>query len=205
MSGRKGVFGGTFNPPHVAHLIVAHEVREALHLDQVVLVPTSSHPFKGESAASPRDRAAMTELAVAGDTALTADRVEVERGGISYTVDTLRALRQREPQTEWFLIIGRDNMAELGRWREAAALPGLAEIVVVTRGKKQEPELPFGGRGTLVRVPALEISSTAIRERVIAGRSIRYWVPPPVEAYIREHGLYRAPATRPVDGRARTP
>jgi nicotinate-nucleotide adenylyltransferase len=204
MSARKGVLGGTFNPPHSAHLIVAHEVREALALDRVVLIPTHKHPFKGEAAALPRDRATMTELAVAGDEGLETDRIEVERGGTSYTVDTLRALREREPDTEWFLIIGRDNVVELDRWREAKILPTLARIVVVNRGREATPiELPFGGRGTVVPVPVLEISSTAVRERVAQGRSIRYWVPPAVEAYIRQKGLYRASGTpgrpAPVD------
>ena len=191
MSARKGFLGGTFNPPHVAHLIVAHEVRDALALDQVVLVPTASHPFKGEAAASPRDRAAMAELAVAGDPALSADRLEIQRGGTSYTVDTLRALREREPDTEWHLIIGRDNLAELDRWREVEALPELAHVVVIARGgEPAAPRLPFEGRSTFVPVPRLEISSTAVRRRLAEGRSIRYWVPPAVEAYIRQHALY---------------
>lgn len=188
----KGVLGGTFNPPHLAHLIVAQEVREELELDEVVLIPTSVHAFKGPASASPRHRAAMTELAAAGDPGLKVDRIEVQRGGTSYTVETLRSLREREPGTDWTLILGRDNLEELPQWRESEALPDLARIVVTTRGGSQAaPRLPFGGRCVLVQVPALEVSSTAIRSRVAAGRSIRYWVPPAVEAYIREHGLYR--------------
>lgn len=187
--------GGTFNPPHLAHLIVAHEVREALALDSVVLVPSATHAFKGEAAASPRHRATMTELAAAGDRGLEVDRIEVQRGGISYTVETLEALHAREPDTTWLLILGRDNLPELRVWREAERLPELAEIVVITRSGARPEELPspFGGRCTLVSVPALGISSTAIRRRVAEGRSIRYWVPPAVEAYIREQGLYREP------------
>jgi nicotinate-nucleotide adenylyltransferase len=192
MTVRKGILGGTFNPPHLAHLIVAREVREALGLDRVVLIPTSRHPFKGEAAASPLDRAAMVELAVAGDPWLLADRIEVQRGGTSYTVDTLRELSEREPDTEWHLIVGRDNLTDLDSWREAAALPELAHLVVITRGTSPITDLPFRGRSMLVPVPALDISSTEIRERVGAGRSIRYWVPPAVEAYIRHHGLYGA-------------
>lgn len=189
---RKGILGGTFNPPHIAHLIVAQEVREVMHLDEIVLIPTSVHAFKGPPSAAPRHRAAMTELAVAGDPALAVDRIELQRGGISYTVDTLRALRERDPGTDWTLILGRDNLEELGEWREADALPDLAGVVVTTRAGLAAPErLPFGGRCTLVGVPSLEVSSTAIRERVARGRSIRYWVPPAVEAYIREHALYR--------------
>lgn len=189
---RKGILGGTFNPPHIAHLIVAQEVREAMDLDAVILIPTSVHAFKGEASASPRHRAALSELAVAGDPGLAVDRIEIQRGGVSYTVDTLRELRNREPETDWTLILGRDNLEELAQWREADALPGLASVVVTTRAGLAAPErMPFGGRCTLVDVPSLEISSTAIRERVARGRSIRHWVPPAVEAYIREHDLYR--------------
>ena len=189
---RKGILGGTFNPPHIAHLIVAQEVREAMDLDQVILVPTSIHAFKGPATADPRHRAVMTELAVAGDPCLAVDRIEIQRGGVSYTVDTLRALREREPGTDWTLVLGRDNLEELSEWREADALPDLASLVVTTRAGLPPPErMPFGGRCTLVDVPSLEVSSTAIRERVARGRSIRYWVPPAVEAYIREHDLYR--------------
>lgn len=189
---RRGILGGTFNPPHIAHLIVAQEVREAMDLDEVVLVPTSVHAFKGPASANPRHRAAMTELAVAGDPGLGVDRMEIQRGGVSYTVDTLRALREREPETDWTLILGRDNLEELTEWREVDALPELARVVVTTRAGLAVPErLPFGGRCTLVDVPSLEVSSTAIRERVARGRSIRHWVPPAVEAYIREHDLYR--------------
>ena len=190
---RKGILGGTFHPPHLAHLIVAQEVREMMQLDEVVLIPTHDHPFKGAAVADPRHRAAMTELAVAGDACLSADRIEVHRGGTSYTVDTLRALRAREPDTEWALIIGRDNLEELSQWRESEALPDLANVIVTTRGGAEgAPRLPFAGRCTFVPVPALEISSTAIRVRIAAGKSIRYWVPPAVEAYIREHDLYRS-------------
>ncbi|MFN2383360.1 MAG: nicotinate-nucleotide adenylyltransferase [Gemmatimonadota bacterium] len=208
MTIRKGVLGGTFNPPHLAHLIVAHIVREARGLDHVVLVPSHRHPFKGEAAASPTDRALMVELAVAGDAGLAADRIEVQRGGISYTVETLRLLQEREPDTDWTLCLGRDLVDELPAWREVGQLAALAEIVVVTRGGVEEespPRLPDGTPCRVVPVPALGISSTVIRERVAAGRSIRYWVPPGVEAFIHERGLYRpagdgpgGPPSRPL-------
>ncbi|HKY60307.1 MAG TPA: nicotinate-nucleotide adenylyltransferase [Gemmatimonadota bacterium] len=198
---RKGLLGGMFNPPHVAHLIVAHIVRETLGLERVVLVPTSVHAFKGEAEASARDRAVMAELAVAGDSALEVDRIEVRRGGISYTVDTLRELRDREPDTVWHLIVGQDNLAELDQWRDVERLPEMAQIVLVSRGLSAAvpaAEPPFGGRFTRVPVPALEISSTAVRQRVAGGRSIRYWVPPAVEAYIAERGLYGGRSTEEV-------
>ncbi|MGH7588332.1 MAG: nicotinate-nucleotide adenylyltransferase [Gemmatimonadota bacterium] len=196
---RKGLLGGTFNPPHVAHLIVAHIVRETLGLERVLLVPTSIHAFKGEAEASARDRAVMAELAVAGDPSLEVDRIEVRRGGISYTVDTLRELREREPDTVWHVIVGQDNLAELRQWRDVERLPELAEIVLVSRGvvdgSPDAGERVFGGRLKRVRVPALEISSTTVRRRVAEGRSIRYWVPPGVEAYIAERGLYGGSST----------
>jgi nicotinate-nucleotide adenylyltransferase len=192
---RKGILGGTFNPPHVAHLIVAHVVREALELGGVLLTPSFQHAFKGDAEASPRDRATMTELAVAGDAGLVADRIEIDRGGVSYTVDTLMALRQREPDTRWHLIIGHDNLAELAAWDRIELLTELAQIVVTSRGGSvvpgSLPDWPLAGEYTPVTVPALEISSSQIRERVRRGRSIRYWVPPAVEAYILEHGLYQ--------------
>ena len=201
---RKGLLGGTFNPPHVAHLIVAHIVRETLGLERVVLVPTNVHAFKGEAEASARDRAVMAELAVAGDPPLEVDRIEVRRGGVSYTVDTLRGLREREPDTVWHLIVGQDNLAELRQWREVERLPDLAKIVLVGRGPgngaSEAGEPPFGGRHTRVQVPALEISSTTVRRRVAEGRSIRYWVPPAVEAYIAERGLYGGMMTGAGDG-----
>lgn len=196
--GRKGILGGAFNPPHLAHLIVAQEVREAMGLDEIVLIPAHVHALKGPASSEPRHRAAMAELAVAGDDTLSVDRIEIHRGGTSYTVETLRALRERDPDIEWTLILGRDNLEELAQWREAEALPELAQVVVTTRAGIEAPSrLPFGGQCSLVAVPALDVSSTIIRWRIATGRSIRYWVPPAVEAYIREHDLYRGdvPAT----------
>lgn len=203
---RKGLLGGTFNPPHVAHLIVAHIVRESLGLERVLLVPTSVHAFKGEAEIGARDRAVMAELAVAGDPVLEVDRIEVERGGISYTVETLRELRAREPDTLWHLIVGQDNLSEFRQWREAERLPELAEIVVVGReggNSRQDVTRPAPDEWfTRVSVPTLEISSTAIRGRVAEGRSIRYWVPPAVEAYIAERGLYGRPVAEGGAGAA---
>lgn len=173
---------------------MAQEVRESLSLESVLLVPTATHAFKGEASAGPAHRAAMTELAVAGDPGLVADRLEVERGGTSYTVDTLEALRKREPGTSWHLVIGVDNLGELPDWHRAERLPELAEIVVITRGglsiESQPPGFAFAESSSVVEVPALEISSTVIRRRVAERKPIRYWVPPAVEAYIHEHGLY---------------
>ncbi len=200
---QKGILGGTFNPPHVAHLIVAHVVRESLDLDQVLLTPSFQHAFKGDAEASPRDRATMTELAVAGDARLVADRIEIDRGGVSYTVDTLMALKEREPDTRWHVIMGLDNLAELAAWDRIELLPGLAQVVVTSRGGSAVPgplpDSPLADGYTPVTVPALEISSSQIRDRVRRGRSIRYWVPPAVEAYILEHGLYRSEGPVHVD------
>ena len=191
---RKGLLGGTFDPPHMAHLIVAHVVRESMRLDEVVLMPTSTHAFKGEPEVGARHRMTMVELAIAGDDGLRGDRLEVDRGGTSYTVETLEALKEREPDTAWSLILGWDNLAELEAWHQVERLPQLATIVVTSRGERgisdAFPALPFGEKPERVEVPALGISSSQIRERVREGRTIRYWVPAAVEAYVRQNGLY---------------
>ncbi|MEO8449278.1 MAG: nicotinate-nucleotide adenylyltransferase [Gemmatimonadota bacterium] len=182
---RIGVFGGSFDPIHHGHLIVAELLRERLGLDELWLIPAGEQPFKvGQHRAPAADRAAMVELAVAASSGLRADRVEVDRPGPSYTVDTLRTLRKRCPTDHFSLLVGSDAARDLPKWREADALRGLAEVIVFRRGSEA------GEPGT-VEVPRIEISSTAVRERVKAGKSVRYWVPAPVEAYIAEHGLYR--------------
>ena len=193
---RLGIFGGSFDPVHYGHLLLAEAAREEARLDEVWFVPVAISPHKvsaqAEEPAAGEHRAAMLELAVAWDPRLVVDRLELQRGGVSYTVETMRLLREKEPDTEWFLIVGGDIVPELPQWKSAEELPELARVVVITRGNADGAgRLPYPGRSTLVRVPDLEVSSTAIRERVAAGRSIRYWVPPAVEAYIREHGLYR--------------
>lgn len=182
---RIGVLGGSFDPVHLGHLLAAQALQERLGLDEVRLIPAGRQPFKPEGhGASADHRAAMLELAVAGAPGLVADRIEVDRPGPSYTVDTLRALHARHPGDDLVLLVGSDAARSLPAWHEAEAIPGLAQVVVFARG----------GQAALAGaevVPQVEISSTAVRERVRTGRSLRYWVPDAVAGYIATHRLYR--------------
>lgn len=185
-----GLFGGSFDPIHTGHLIVGRAVAEALGLEQLRFMPTGEQPLKrGRHAATARHRSAMVAAAVNGEAGLALESLEADRPGPSYTVDTLRLLRQREPGREFVVLLGADAAADLDQWREAAALPGLAQLVAFARPGAPLPNHPLLHQ--VVEAPAVEISSTDIRRRVGAGRSIRYLVPDAVAAYIATHGLYR--------------
>jgi nicotinate-nucleotide adenylyltransferase len=184
-----GLFGGSFDPIHHGHLIVAQTVVEALGLDQLRFVPAREQPFKtGQHLASAELRARMVELAIAGEPHFALERAELDRPGPSYTVETLRHLRKREPGTRFALLVGADAARDLPKWREATALPELADLVVFARAGTPVPELPWPIR--MVPVPGVEISATAVRRRVAAGLSVRYWVPDAVAEAIRAERLY---------------
>ncbi len=188
-----GLFGGSFDPVHHGHLIVGQVAAETLGLDSLRFVPAREQPFKGgRHWASPEARAAMLEFAVAGTPGLEVERLELGRPGPSYTVDTLRALREREPGEELTLLLGADAAAELEAWHEAAEIPRLARVVVFARPGAEVPASPFISRS--IQVPAIEISATEVRRRAREGRSLRYWVPDPVAGYITRHRLYLDPA-----------
>lgn len=190
MSPRVGLFGGSFDPIHHGHLIVAQSAVEALGLDELRFVPARQQPFKtGAHRASAGERAAMVAQAIGASPIFSVERSELEREGPSYTVDTLRALRAREPAAELVLLVGSDAAAGIPRWHEAAELGRLARIVAFGRGGVDMEALPPGIE--FITVPAVEISSTAVRERVRRGQSIRYWVPDAVAEFIAAHGLYR--------------
>jgi nicotinate-nucleotide adenylyltransferase len=185
-----GLFGGSFDPIHHGHLLVAQVAAEMLGLDELRFVPAREQPFKvGEHAATAADRAAMVERAIAGSSGMRLERAELDRPGPSYTVDTLRALRAREPGVTFVLLVGSDAAMELPSWHEAPALSGLARIVAFGRAGDAARDLSPGVE--CITVPAVEISSTAIRERVRRGQSIRYWVPDAVAEFIAARGLYR--------------
>jgi nicotinate-nucleotide adenylyltransferase len=189
VSRRVGILGGSFDPVHHGHLIAARALLEALALDEVRLIPAGTQPFKAGRHGAPADaRALMAMLAVEGEPGLEVDRIEVDRDGPSYTADTLRSLHSRWPGASLVLCLGSDAAAEFGGWREAAAIPSLAEVVVFPRGGGVPPVL---AHARLVPVPRVEISATIIRDRVRAGRSIRYLVPDQVAGYIADRGLYR--------------
>ena len=197
---RLGVLGGTFDPPHMGHLILAEEARLALGLEQVLFVPAGNPWRKAGQELSPReDRLAMVRLAVGGNPHFAASTLEIEREGPSYTAETLAALREQlTADSEIFLILGQDSLADLPNWWQPQRIISLARLAVAVRTAWEpaqadalETELPgISQRLVWLDMPRIDISSTAVRERVRRGLSIRYWVPPAVEEYIRQHGLY---------------
>ena len=188
---RIGIFGGTFDPPHVGHLLAASDAYEALGLDRIVFVPAAGQPLKSAIVASPVDRLAMVQHLVGEDPRFAVDPIEIERGGLSFTVDTLRALRERwksDTGLALVLLLGADAAATLPQWREPAEVAALAEIIVLSRAGEGEARVTTGRAIDTRRV---DVSSTEIRARVAAGRSIRGFVPEPVAAYIEGRRLYR--------------
>lgn len=185
-----GLFGGSFDPIHHGHLIVARIAAETLGLDQLRFLPARAQPLKGgRHSADPAHRAAMVELAIADEAGFALEPIELEREGLSYTVDTLRALRAREPDLDPVLLLGMDAAAELPRWKESEAVLELARVALFARAGGPVHDIP--GVWRVIDVPALEISATEIRHRAAAGRSIRYWVPEAVADYVAAHGLYQ--------------
>jgi nicotinate-nucleotide adenylyltransferase len=183
------LFGGSFDPVHLGHLVVADAAADALGA-RVRLMPAREQPFKrGVACATPVERAEMLELAVRGNPRLAVERIELDLPTPSYTVRTLRALAEREPGNRFTLLLGADAAAELPTWHDAAALPGLADVVVFGRpGRTLAAGLPVQ---RVIEVPAIDIAATDIRRRVAEGRSIRYLVPEAVREYIAARGLYR--------------
>jgi nicotinate-nucleotide adenylyltransferase len=187
---RIGVFGGTFDPPHTGHLIVASAAFDALRLDRLLFVPAAVPPHKlGVVVATPEQRLEMVRRAIAGDPRFEVDDMELRRPGASYTVDTLRALREREPGSEIFFLLGADQLRELDTWRDPEEVSRLACLAVLNRG--DEP-IPDAGRYRIlpVAVPRIDIAATEIRRRVRAGESIRYLVPEAVRAFVEVEKLY---------------
>lgn len=191
MRQRLGVFGGTFDPLHVGHVVAAVGARHQLGLDRVLLVVANEPWQKGDRDVSPApDRLAMVEAATEDLVGLEPSTIEIERGGTSYTVDTLGELRRRNADVELFLIVGADVAADLGTWERADELPGLATLAVVTRAGSPRPELAPGWRVEWVEIPALAISSTDLRARARDGRPLDGLVPASVVHCIRERRLY---------------
>ena len=187
-----GLFGGSFDPVHHGHLIVARVAAESLGLDELRFLPAREQPFKqGRHGAPAADRAVMLELAIAGSPGFAIERTELDRPGPSYTVDTLEALRAREPAANWTLLLGADAAAELGAWHRAGELPRMARIIVFGRPGAPIPASPLIAGS--VAVPAVDISATEIRRRVRTGLPIRYWVPDAVAEYMVRHRLYLDP------------
>ena len=189
---RIGVFGGTFDPPHVGHLVAACDARQDLDLDVVMLVVANAPWQKlGDREISPAaDRLEMVRLAVEGVDCLEISDIEIRRGGLSYTADTLRALLEDEPDAELFLILGNDAAAGFATWERHEEVAELASLVVVDRPGTHTP-IDDEFDWYRIDIPELEISSTELRERVATGRSIAFLTPERVASYVEERGLYR--------------
>ena len=200
---RLGIFGGSFDPVHYGHLLLAETCREQCRLDQVWFLPAGVPPHKQTRTLAPaKARVEMLELAVAGNEHFAVSTLEIERGGVSYTVDTLRTLKERQPGDELFLLMGADSLREMITWREPAEICRLAIPVVAHRAGSPEPD--FGVLSPLVstqrlaeirshqvEMPIVDLSSTELRQRSAEGRSLRYRTPRAVEKYIEAQGLYR--------------
>ena len=190
---RLGVLGGTFDPPHLGHLLSASDAFEALALDKLLFVPAAVPPYKTRSVkASPEQRLRMLELTIGSDTRFEASRLELDRDGLSFTVDTLAALSAKSPGVSLFMLIGEDLATQIASWRDAVRIAELATIVVLVRetaaeASALESSLPM----TRLATRRIELSSTEIRDRVQAGRSIHGFVTDAVAAFIDAAGLYR--------------
>ncbi|MDM8300524.1 nicotinate-nucleotide adenylyltransferase [Collinsella tanakaei] len=206
---RLGIMGGTFDPIHYGHLVTAEQAREALELDLVLFMPAGIPAFKQDKRVTDaEDRYAMTVLATAANPAFDASRFEIDRDGVTYTIDTLRALRANYPDNvKLFFITGADAILDLVTWHDAAAMAELATFIAATRPgydieqarqRVAASGVPFDVR--YIEIPALAISSTNIRARVSAKKSVRYLTSESVIGYIRKNGLYSSHAVERVDG-----
>jgi len=188
---RIGLFGGSFDPVHLGHLLVAQAVIEELGLERLFFIPAAQSPFKPESkSAAASSRLQLLRLALAGKTNCEIDEQEIRRGGVSYTIETLRDYARRFPKAELFYLIGADNVAKLNEWREAGELAKLAEFVAIPRPGGATSNFPPPFRGRTLKGFPLGVSSSEIRARVKAGLPIDHLVPPPVAEAIRNDRLY---------------
>jgi nicotinate-nucleotide adenylyltransferase len=204
---RIGIYGGSFNPVHLGHLIAAECCREQAQLDRVLFMPAATPPHKqGQLLADAADRVAMLTLAVGGHEAFAVSTIEVDRGGVSYTVDTLAVLAQRHPHDTLVLVLGPDALAQLPTWREPRTIADRCELVAVERERLDDVAAIARDVGLAdllgqerlaaliaarVRMPAIGVRASDLRAAVASGTSIRYRTPRAVEAFIMSHGLYR--------------
>ena len=199
---RIGIFGGSFDPVHYGHLLLAETCRDQCPLDRVIFVPAATPPHKRANTRTDADqRVEMLQLAIGGHTGMEVSTMEIDRGGISYTVDTLQQLKQTHPNDDLFFLMGADSLADLACWRSPEEICRLACPLVVRRAGSPEPNLEMLTevvaeerlemiRNCQVEMPVIELSSTAIRAAVEHGHSIRFQTPRAVEVYIQENGLF---------------
>jgi nicotinate-nucleotide adenylyltransferase len=190
---RIGVFGGTFDPPHMGHFVVAQDVTEQLGLDRLLFMPVATPPHKPANEPAPAElRVRMLDAGLRDDPRMQVSRLEVERGGVSYTVDTLRELKDRSAHDELLLVIGSDQLASFSTWRSPDEVVRLARLVVMNRGELGVVEAGAHANVPFETVPVtrVDVSSTEVRRRLREGRSIRYWVPERVRELIEKEHLY---------------
>lgn len=194
---RIGILGGSFDPPHIGHVLLAQDAVQDLALDRLLVIPSGTQPLKGAVAAPAADRLAMVRAAFAEVPRVEVDALEIERGGLSFMVDTVEELVRRWPQATFHLLLGADAAADLARWRDPARLLQLVQLVVADRGEPAGPDVPTPWRAWPdIRPPRrltgrrVDVSSSEVRARVASGRSIRGFVPDAVATYIATAGLY---------------
>ncbi|MEZ6060243.1 MAG: nicotinate-nucleotide adenylyltransferase [Planctomycetaceae bacterium] len=197
---RLGILGGTFDPVHFGHLLLAETCRQELHLDQVRLIPAGMPPHKtGVRITDGHVRADMLKLAVSGYPEFVVDRREIRRSGRSFTVDTLKELRDEAPDAELFFLMGADSLRDVPSWREPERIAELATIVAVNRPGTESPSAPqvvawvgaeLAERVIVLSMPGTDISATDLRQRVASRRGLRFLTPRAVEVFIEQHGLY---------------
>ncbi|MFD2704112.1 nicotinate-nucleotide adenylyltransferase [Salibacterium lacus] len=189
MKKKIGLLGGTFDPPHHAHLIIAQEALTILELDEVWFIPVYSPPHKSRDyMAGPNERLQMTKLAAEGNRHFFTSAVELDRKGPSYTLDTVKRLNKEYPDTDFYFIVGGDMAAGLSSWKNIEELMQRVTFAVIDRPGYSFPK--SGERMCYIEVPLMNISSTMIRERIQQGRNIRYYLPEPVRTFIKENKLY---------------
>jgi len=189
---RLGLYGGTFDPVHLGHLLVAQAALEELELDRLVFIPAAQSPFKpGTTPASATARSRMLRMALAGRTEFAVDELEIHRGGVSYSIDTAREFQRRHPGAELLWLIGADHVATLPQWRDAALLADLVEFVVIPRPGETLNPLPHPFRLRQLKGWPLKVSSSEIRERIGAGKPCHVLLPPGVAEVIAAERWYR--------------
>jgi nicotinate-nucleotide adenylyltransferase len=220
---RVGIFGGSFDPIHIGHLLIAQQFVQDMRLDKVKIIPAKVSPFKvGYEPTSDKHRLEMLKLAAGANPHFEVDPIELNRGGVSYTIDTVRALQQTDsasetvpgeqngPGVQYYLLVGADSLKDFKKWKSPAELLRSVFLVVARRGGEPEPcwgelegivsaEEIAQIQSRKLELPAIEVSSSDIRRRIEQGRSIRYLLPAAVEVYIKEHGLYQAPISEVTD------
>jgi nicotinate-nucleotide adenylyltransferase len=190
-----GIFGGTFNPPHYGHLIVAEFIREEVGLDKIIFIPCSIPPHKQNNEylaqiASPEHRFEMVKLAITGNKFFEVSDIEINRGGVSYTIDTVNYFVSNFPEEKFYLLIGADQFAEFHTWRKPDEIVQKVNLIVFNRPGFVIPQTEFSRFATFITIPNIEISASTIRKRIRHGKSIKYLVPPAVEEYILANKLY---------------